>query len=122
MDTYWGQYGEISKYNVHLNVVERLWATWYAYMQNDTIATGILSFAVHEVVYFGRSLPWMIIDQIPYFRRYKIQDVCPHEIESLQGALVADFAQQKLPTAQEQWKCAKLVLLSHFLVELPPIA
>ena len=29
--------------------------------------------------------------------------------------------QHKIPTAQEQWNCAKLVLLSHFTVELPQI-
>lgn len=29
--------------------------------------------------------------------------------------------QHKTPTAQEQWDCAKLVLLSHFTVELPQI-
>lgn len=71
-------------------------------MQNDTLATGILSFVMHETVYFGRSLPWIIIAQIPYFDKYKIQ-----------GA--------KIPTAAEQWTCAKLVLLSHFTVELPQI-
>lgn len=74
-DTYWGQYDEISKYNIHLNVIEKLWAAWYAYMQNDVLATGIMSFLMHEIVYFGRSLPWMIIDSIPYFRKYKIQNV-----------------------------------------------
>ncbi|KAI4136162.1 MAG: hypothetical protein LQ347_000018 [Umbilicaria vellea] len=101
-DTYWGQYDEISKYNVHLNIAERLWAAWYAYMQNDVLATGIMSFIMHEAVYFGRSLPWVIIDRIPYFNKYKIQN-------------------QKIPTVQEQWSCAKLVLLSHFTVELPQI-
>ena len=75
-DTYWGQFDEVSKYNVHLNVFERLWAAWYAYMQNDVLATGIMSFMLHEIVYFGRSLPWMIIDHIPYFNKYKIQNVC----------------------------------------------
>ena len=74
-DTYWGQFDEISKYNVHLNVFERLWAAWYAYMQNDVLATGIMSFLMHEFVYFGRSLPWMLIDRIPYFNKYKIQNV-----------------------------------------------
>lgn len=44
-------------------------------MQNDTLATGILSFVMHEVVYFGRSAPWMIIDALPYFRKYKLQNV-----------------------------------------------
>jgi hypothetical protein len=45
-------------------------------MQNDTLATGILSFTMHELVYFGRSLPWVIIDAIPFFNKYKIQNVC----------------------------------------------
>lgn len=44
-------------------------------MQNDTLATGIMSFMMHEIVYFGRSLPWIIIDAIPAFNKYKIQNV-----------------------------------------------
>ena len=75
-DTYWGSFEEISKYNVSLNYAEKLWLAWYTYMQNDILATGIMSFVMHETVYFGRSLPWIIIDAIPWFRRYKIQDVC----------------------------------------------
>ncbi|KAI9736272.1 MAG: C-4 sterol methyl oxidase [Cirrosporium novae-zelandiae] len=101
-ETYWASFEEISKYNVHLNLFERLWAAWYAYMQNDVLATGIMSFVMHEGVYFGRCLPWMIIDAIPAFNKYKIQNT-------------------KIPTAREQWDCAKMVLLSHFTVELPQI-
>jgi methylsterol monooxygenase len=71
-------------------------------MQNDVLATGIMSFTMHELVYFGRCLPWIIIGQIPYFNKYKIQG-------------------QKIPTAEEQWTCAKFVLLIHFTVELPQI-
>ena len=74
-DTYYGAFEEISKYNVHLNFAEKAWAAWYAYMQNDVLATGIMSFAMHETVYFGRSLPWIIADQLPYFNKYKIQNV-----------------------------------------------
>jgi methylsterol monooxygenase len=44
-------------------------------MQNDILATGVLSFVMHELVYFGRSLPWIIISMIPYFDKYKIQNV-----------------------------------------------
>ena len=44
-------------------------------MQNDTLATGVMSFAMHEIVYFGRSLPWIVCDAIPYFNKYKIQNV-----------------------------------------------
>ena len=75
-ESYWGQYDEVAKFNVQLNVFEKLWAAWYAYMQNDVLATGIMSFMMHEIVYFGRSLPWLTIDRIPYFNRYKIQNVC----------------------------------------------
>src|SRR5271170_2736741 len=34
-----------------------------------------MSFIMHEFVYFGRSIPWIIIDALPYFRRWKLQDV-----------------------------------------------
>jgi methylsterol monooxygenase len=83
-----------------------------------------MSFVMHEVVYFGRSLPWIIIDQIPYFKKYKIQEVS-HTYREAQGrrtqALTPLPSQQKMPTAREQWECAKLVLISHFTVELPQI-
>ncbi|KAH7077778.1 fatty acid hydroxylase superfamily-domain-containing protein [Paraphoma chrysanthemicola] len=101
-DTYWGSFEEISKYNVQLNYLEKLWLAWYTWMGNDVLATGIMSFVMHEAFYFGKSLPWMIIDRIPYFRKYKIQ-------------------QNKIPSAWEQTQCALLVLLSHFTVELPQI-
>jgi len=74
--TYSDHFNDIAQYNVHLNVFEKAWAAWYAYMQNDVLATGIMSFVMHEVVYFGRCLPFMIMDKIPYFRKYKIQGVC----------------------------------------------
>lgn len=73
--TYWAQFEQISKYNSQLNVAERLWAAWYAWMQNDVLATGIMSFAMHELVYFGRSLPWIFIDSLGLFKGYKIQSV-----------------------------------------------
>lgn len=101
-ETLMGVFEEVSKFNVHLNILERAWAAWYLWMQNDTLATGIMSFVMHEVIYFGRSAPWMIIDALPYFRKFKLQN-------------------QKVPTLKEQWECASLVLLSHFTVELPQI-
>ncbi|KAK8052075.1 methylsterol monooxygenase [Apiospora hydei] len=101
-DTYLGVFEEVTKQNIQLNVVERAWAAWYLWMQNDILATGIMSFVMHEVFYFGRCIPWMIIDRTPFLNRYKIQN-------------------QKIPTMKEQWECASLVLLSHFTVELPQI-
>ncbi|PVI06150.1 sterol desaturase [Periconia macrospinosa] len=61
-----------------------------------------MSFVMHETIYYGRSLMWAIVGQIPYFQKYKIQ-----------GA--------RIPSAWEQWQCALLVLLSHVTVELPQI-
>ena len=85
-----------------LNIVPNLTIAGYEYMQNDVLATGIMSFVMHELVYFGRSLPWVIIDAMPYFNKWKIQA-------------------NKIPTAAEQWHCTRMVLLSHFTVELPQI-
>ncbi|RPA83621.1 putative C-4 methylsterol oxidase [Ascobolus immersus RN42] len=99
---YWAVYDKISSVQIDLNTAEKLWAAWYQYMQNDVLATGITSFVMHETVYFGRCLPWMIIDYIPYFQKYKIQ-------------------QGHRNTLKEQLTCAALVLLQHFTVELPQI-
>lgn len=85
-----------------LSALERLWASWYIYMNNDVLATGIFFFITHEVMYFGRCVPWLIIDRIPYFRRWKIQPT-------------------KIPTNTEQWECFVAVLKQHFLVEAVPI-
>ena len=87
-NTYWYEFAEISKSQLQLNYFERLWAAWYAFMGNDVLATGVMSFLMHELVYFGRSLPWLLIDQIPAMKRYKIQAVremssfrtCPNDV------------------------------------------
>ena len=47
-------------------------------------------------------MPWIIIDAMPYFRKWKLQP-------------------NKIPTAQEQWECTKQVLYSHFTIELPMV-
>jgi methylsterol monooxygenase len=74
-NTYVGHFDEISRYNVHPNFAEKAWAAWYVYMQNDVLTTGIMSFVMHEIVYLGRSLLWIIADRLPYFNKYKIQNV-----------------------------------------------
>lgn len=86
----------------NLNFIEKLWASWYIYMDNDILATGLLFFLTHEIMYFGRCLPWFIIDQIPFFNRWKIQA-------------------NKIVSNKEQWECLKAVLKSHLLVEAIPI-
>ena len=76
----------------HLNWLERKWASYYIWMGNALLATGVMSFVMHEVsyirlrigikltmqiVYFGRAIPWLIIDAIPYFHQWKLQPVGP---------------------------------------------
>ncbi|KAK0549680.1 C-4 sterol methyl oxidase [Tilletia horrida] len=85
-----------------LNIFEKWWAEWYLWIGNPVLATGIMSFVLHEVVYFGRAIPWIIIDRMPSMRKYKLQE-------------------EKVPTPAQQWKCTRDVLISHFTVELPQI-
>ncbi|KAL7009280.1 C-4 sterol methyl oxidase [Cystobasidiomycetes sp. EMM_F5] len=100
-----------------LNLLEQWWARWVSgrtctlmgnflemskWIDDPVLATGIMSFILHEVTYFGRCIPWIIVDRVPYFRKYKLQD-------------------EKIPTPAEQWKCTKYVLMTHFTVELPQI-
>ncbi|KAH9927603.1 C4-methyl sterol oxidase [Fomitopsis serialis] len=85
-----------------LNWFEVQWAAWYIWLGNPIIATGLMSFLLHEIVYFGRCIPWIIIDSMPYFRKWKLQA-------------------NKIPSSQEQWECTKQVLYSHFTIELPMI-
>ena len=101
-DTYSHTLQNIYQYQPQLNVMEKYWAAWYTYMNNDILATGLMFFLLHEFMYFTRCLPWFIIDQIPYFRRWKLQPT-------------------KIPSTKEQLYCLKSVLLSHFLVEAIPI-
>lgn len=89
-------------------------------MQNDVLATGIMSFVMHELVYFGRSLPWIFIDSMGLFKGYKIQNVSgPWSTEP--DIRTNPGRQNKIPSLREQWQCARFVLLSHFTVELPQI-
>ncbi|WFD06661.1 4alpha-methylsterol monooxygenase [Malassezia vespertilionis] len=53
-----------------LSIFEKLWVQWYQYWGNPVIATGVFSFVLHEIIYFGRSIPWMIIDQMPSMRNH----------------------------------------------------
>ncbi|KAF9530672.1 C4-methyl sterol oxidase [Crepidotus variabilis] len=85
-----------------LSWLEQQWVAWYVWVGNPIIATGLMSFLMHELVYFGRCVPWIIIDSMPYFRKWKLQA-------------------GKVPSAAEQWECTKQVLFTHFTVELPLI-
>lgn len=99
--TFWDTYRDVSSFT-GLSYAEQLWGSYYLYMGHDLFATGLLIFVLHEAMYFGRCLPWYVIERIPFFNKYRIQET-------------------KLPLNAEQWECLKLVLLSHFMVEAFPI-
>ncbi|ORZ06709.1 hypothetical protein BCR42DRAFT_383859 [Absidia repens] len=70
--------------------------------RNPLLVTGLFAFAMHELVYFGRFLPFLLCDFIPYFEKYKLQ---PKHVN----------------TGDDYWKCTKHVLYQHFLYEGPLI-
>jgi methylsterol monooxygenase len=57
-----------------LGWLENQWEELYR-GRNPLIVTGVLAFVMHEIVYFGRFVPFLICDFIPYFKKYKIQPV-----------------------------------------------
>ena len=57
-----------------LTYVESLWEGMYE-GRNPLVVTGIFAFLMHEIVYFGRFIPFLICDFIPYFNKYKLQPV-----------------------------------------------
>ncbi|PLW08826.1 hypothetical protein PCASD_23103, partial [Puccinia coronata f. sp. avenae] len=52
--------------------------------------------------YFGRCIPWIIVGKIRAFDKYKLQP-------------------NKRPSPEDQWKCTKYVLWTHFTVEIGQI-
>lgn len=65
--------------------------------------TGLMAFFAHELIYFGRCLPWVVADAFPsMFRRFKIQ-------------------KQISASAHDQWNCVKYILAIHFIIEMPMI-
>lgn len=57
-----------------LNWVESKWEQMYE-GRNPLLVTGVFAFLMHEFVYFGRFIPFLICDFIPYFQKYKLQQV-----------------------------------------------
>lgn len=54
--------------------MEDIWREIYR-DRNPIITTTILSFTIHEIVYYSRYLPFFICDFIPSLEKYKIQQV-----------------------------------------------
>ncbi|RHY12692.1 hypothetical protein DYB25_003363 [Aphanomyces astaci] len=64
-----------------------------------TINTG-LTFALHQICYFGTWVPYLLLDFFPIFHKYKIQ---PKQDNTWPGT----------------YKCLKLLAFNHVFVQLP---
>lgn len=56
-----------------------------------------MSFMMHEIVYFGRCLPYMIIDTIPAFNKYKIQNVSLLHLRATHAILGRPLFRARVP-------------------------
>eukprot|EP00124_Ichthyophonus_hoferi_P005108 Ihof_evm3s668 gene=Ihof_evmTU3s668 len=81
------------------NKLESAWQYMIDNYDEFTI-TSLFTFVVHEVIYFTWSLPWFIIDCIPYFHKYKIQPT-------------------KVNSGDKVWHCFKSLMFNHCFVQLP---
>lgn len=94
----------------------------YVYIQDDVLATGIMSFMLHEIAYFGRSGMWAFLDFIPFFNKYKIQNVCISTFNlSNRLRAILKTLQRKMPPPEDYWKCLRLVILCHFVIDIPQL-
>jgi len=80
----------------------KMTAGWKVILDNfsEFFIAGPLTFVFHECVYFGCWLPWLIMDQLPYFNKWRIQP-------------------EKKAPKQMVLKCLKRLLISHVFIQLP---
>lgn len=79
--------------------IEKVWSEILERFHPFVIA-GPLTFAYHELVYFGAWMPWLVMDRFEYFQKWKIQ-------------------REKRPSAEMVMKCVVKLLKSHVFVQLP---
>jgi len=85
-----------------LTFLEKAWSNLFHLGYSEAVTTGVIAFIWHEIIYFGRSLPFLIADFIPSFQKYKLQP----KVEN---------------TGFDYWRCLLGVLYCHFFFELPLI-
>jgi len=84
-----------------LTLIQPYWKSMiesYSYFQIVTAGT----FVIHECAYFSFWTPYLIMDQIPYFQKFKIQ-------------------QDKQVSNEKIMKCIKGLIFNHLVIQLPMI-
>jgi len=56
------------------NFAERIWFGLFEGSEHKAIKLALILFTWHELVFFGRFLPYYLCDFVPALRKYKIQD------------------------------------------------
>ncbi|KAJ3148757.1 C-4 sterol methyl oxidase [Geranomyces variabilis] len=82
------------------NAFEAYWQHYFTSTSHPGLLLAVTLLAWHEIVFFGRFFPYYIMDKIPYFRKYKIQDAKPN-------------------TPELYWKCLVSVIKSQLFVQGP---
>jgi hypothetical protein len=57
------------------------WDGFFEASEHPSLSLALVLFSWYEIVFYGRYLPFLLCDHIPFFRQYKIQTVisCPME-------------------------------------------
>ncbi|KAG9407919.1 Methylsterol monooxygenase 1 [Aphanomyces cochlioides] len=84
-----------------LAFLEPYWQHMITNYSEFTIVS-LFTFVLHEALYFSIWIPYLLLDFIPYFRKYKIQ-------------------QSKPNTWANTWRCLKHLLFNHVFIQLPMI-
>ena len=116
--------------------LEQQWAAYYIWMGNPILATGLLSFLVHEVSWLlserrlrltacpGRLL-WPSIAMVDHRFHTLLPPVEAATRKSTssayEGHSLINVSQGKIPTNEQYWACIKLVVITHFTCEFPLI-
>ncbi|KAI9105851.1 hypothetical protein DFS34DRAFT_589130 [Phlyctochytrium arcticum] len=79
---------------------ERHWLSLFEDAEYPALKLALVLFAWHEIVFFGRFLPYYIMDHIPFFQKYKIQADKPN-------------------TSEDYWKCISYVIKGQLFVQMP---
>ncbi|OQR86149.1 hypothetical protein ACHHYP_10941 [Achlya hypogyna] len=87
-----------------LNSLAFLEPYWQAMLDNysEFVIVSVFTFILHEALYFGLWIPYLLLDYIPYMAKYKIQAAKPNNWTDTS-------------------RCLKGLLFNHVFIQLPMI-
>jgi methylsterol monooxygenase len=83
-----------------LSFLEEQWTLLFQDSKYPAVRLALVFFLVHEIVFIGSYLPYIVCDHVSFLRRYKIQ-------------------QEKQISTEQWWKCVTHVLAYQLLFEMP---